>query len=248
MAKPWGGVDRWPIALTMVCLVLGGMLGVQVHTKRLQGATQVGRQTSALVGMLTQGQAQLEKQQEEIERLREKVARYEQDASGERGLAQVMSEELRNNRIALGLLSVKGPGIELVLGDSTMKGDDGIGGQDAFVIHDFDLLQIANELWAAGAEAVSLNGQRLSAGSAITCSGRLIEVNKVAIGSPFTFLAIGDRGNLTSALNIRDGALDRLRVLQFQVKLTPKDEVVVPAIAVAPKYKHASPALKEETQ
>lgn len=248
MTNLWGGGSRWPIALTMVCLVLGGLIGVQVHTKQLQGATQVGRQTSALVGMLTQGQAQLEEQKAEIERLREKVTRYEEDASGERGLAQLMSEELRNNRIALGLLSVKGPGVELVLGDSTMKGDDGIGGQDAFVIHDFDLLQIANELWAAGAEAVSLNGQRLSAGSAITCSGRLIEVNKVAIASPFTLLAIGDRGNLTSALNIRDGALDRLRVLQFQVNLTPKDEVVIPAIAVAPKYEHASPAPKEETQ
>jgi len=245
MAKLWGDVNRWMIGLTLVCLVLGGLLGVQVHTKRLQGATQVGRQTSALVGMLTQREAQIGQQQEEIERLRDKVARYEEDAAGERGLAQVMTEELRNTRIALGLLSVTGPGIELVLGDSTMKGDDGIGGQDAFVIHDFDLLQIANELWAAGAEAVSLNGQRLSAGSAITCSGRLIEVNKVALGSPFTFLAIGDRGNLMSALNIRDGALDRLRVLQFQVKLTAKDDIVIPAIAVAPKYMHASPAPKE---
>ena len=248
MVKLWGGGSQWLTALTVVCLVLGGLLGVQVHTKQLQGARQVGRQTSALVGMLTLKEAQVEEREAEIERLREKVSRYEEDAASERGLVQLMSEELRSNRIALGLLSVRGPGIELVLGDSTMEVDDGIGGQDAFVIHDFDLLQIANELWAAGAEAVSLNEQRLSTGSAITCSGRLIEVNKVPIASPFAFLAIGDRDNLTSALSIRDGALDRLRVLEFQVELTPEDEIVIPAIAVAPKYEHASPALKEETR
>jgi hypothetical protein len=50
---------------------------------------------------------------------------------------------------------------------------------------------------------------------------------------------------MVSALNIRDGVLDRLRVLQFPVKLTPKDVVVVPPIAVTPKYQYARSAAKE---
>ena len=126
-----------------------------------------------------------------------------------------------------------------------MRAAGEFGAQDVYVIHDFDLLQIANELWCAGAEAVSINGQRLLTDSAIACSARLIEINNVTVATPYVFKAIGDKDNLMSALNIRDGVLDRLRVLQFPVKLTPKDEVVIPPISVAPKYEYAQPVEKE---
>jgi len=236
---------RWVIPMTVVCLVLGGMLGIQVHSQRLRGASQVGRQTSALVGMLTRNSAQVEQQNEEIERLRGLLTEYEKEAAGEKELARIMQEELHTSRIALGTVAVKGPGVELELSDSTMRAGGNFGEQDVYVVHDFDLLQIANELWCAGAEAVSINGQRLLTGSAIACSARLIEINKITVASPYVFTAIGDKGKLMSALNIRDGVLDRLRVLQFPVKLTPKDEVVIPPISVPPKYEHAQPVEKE---
>ena len=57
---------------------------------------------------------------------------------------------------------------------------------------------------------------------------------------------IGEKDNLMSALNIRDGSLDRLRVMEFQVKLTPKDEVIIPPVAIAPKYVYAQPVSREE--
>jgi len=245
MAALWRGEKRWVLPLTVVCFVLGGLLAVQVHTKQLRGATEVGRQTSALVWLLTDARAQLEKQKEETERLRARVAEYEEEAASEKGLVRLMTDELRNSRIALGLLPVKGPGIELVLDDSTMRASAEFGGQDFFIVHDIYLLQVANELWAAGAEAVSLNDHRLVSGSAITCSTRLIKVNDVAISNPFVFLAIGNQENLTSALSIRGGILDQLRVLEFQVKLTPKDEVAVPPVAIATMYEYAQPVTKE---
>ena len=237
--------NQWVVPMTVVCLVLGGMLGIQVHSQQLRGASQVGRQTSALVDMLTRSAAQVEQQQEEIERLRGLVAEYEKEAAGEKGVARIMQEELHTSRIALGTVAVKGPGVEMELSDSTMRAGGEFGAQDLYVIHDFDLLQIANEMWSAGAEAVSINGQRLLTGSAIACSARLIAINNITIASPYVFKAIGDKDKLMSALNIRDGVLDRLRVLQFPVKLTPKDEVVIPPIAVAPKYEHARPLEKE---
>ena len=237
--------NRWVVPMTVVCLVLGGMLGIQVHSQQLRGASQVGRQTSAVVDMLTRSAAQVEQQQEEIERLRGLVAEYEKEAAGEKGVARIMQEELHTSRIALGTVAVKGPGVEMELSDSTMRAGGEFGAQDLYVIHDFDLLQIANEMWSAGAEAVSINGQRLLTGSAIACSARLIAINNITIASPYVFKAIGDKDKLMSALNIRDGVLDRLRVLQFPVKLTPKDEVVIPPISVAPKYEHARPLEKE---
>ncbi len=239
------GSKRWVIPFTFVCLVLGAMLGIQIRTARLRGDTVVGRETSALVGMLTSNEAQLAQQREEIQQLRARLGAYEKEASSEKGLTRLMREELNTARVALGTVEVKGPGIVLEISDSTMRASDEAGGQDVYVIHDFDLLQIANELWCAGAEAVSLNGQRLITGSAIACSSRLIEVNRATVGSPFIFQAIGNRDNMVSALSIRDGVLDRLRVLQFPVKLTPKEVVVVPPITVTPKYEYARPAEKE---
>ncbi len=236
---------RWVFPLALVCLVLGAMLGVQVHTQRVRGETQVGRQTSALVGMLTRNDAQVEQQREEIELLRARLAEYEQEAADEKGLARLLQEELRTSRIGLGTVAVKGPGVVIEVSDSTVRTGGGLGGEESFVVHDFDLLQIANELWCAGAEAVSLNGQRLTVGSGISCSARLIEVNNVTVGSPFIFKAIGDRDKLVSALSMRGGVLDALRVLQFGVKLTPENEIVIPPVTVTSKYELAQPVEKE---
>jgi uncharacterized protein YlxW (UPF0749 family) len=238
---------RWIFAITVACLVLGGLLGVQAHTQKLRGATAVGRQTSALIERLTASEEQLDKQREEIERLRVRLTEYEEEAASEKGLVRLLTEEIRNARIALGLTSVQGPGIELELADSTMLAGRGFGDRDVLLIHDFDLIQVANELWAAGAEAVSLNGQRLASGSAVTCSARLIKVDDVTISSPFTFLAIGNTDNLVSALNIRDGVLDRLRVLEFHVKMTPREDILIPPIALARRYEFAQPAQKEDS-
>jgi len=245
MEALWRKQKQWVLPLTIVCFVLGGLLAVQVRTQQLRGATEVGRQTSALVWMLADARAQLEKQKDETDRLRSRVAEYEEVAASEKGLVSLMRDELRNGRMALGLVPVHGPGIELVLDDSTMVSGTDMGGQDLFVIHDVYLLQVANELYASGAEAVSLNGHRLVSGSAITCSTRLIKVNDVAISNPFVFLAIGNKDNLVSALNIRDGFLDFLRRLEFKVKLTPKNEISIPPVAIAPTYEYSQAVTKE---
>ena len=243
----WEAGKAWVLPVSVVCLILGGLLGLQMHTQQLRGNTVAGRRSSALVGMLTNNQAQLELARKEIEQLRSQVRKYEKQTMSEHGAANLVTTQLQNSRIALGLLPVRGPGVELELADSTIRRDDKeIGGQDIYLIHDFDLLQVANELWAADAEAVSLNGQRLVAGSAIRCSGPLIQVNNTSISSPFVFLAIGNKENLVSALNIRDGVLDTLRRVKFQVKLTAKDVVAIPPIAIASRYEYAMPATEEE--
>jgi uncharacterized protein YlxW (UPF0749 family) len=243
----WEAGKTWTLPVAGVCLVLGALLGIQVHTQRLRGATKVGRQSSALVGMLTNSQAQLEAQAKEIERLRAQVGKYENEAMSDKGVTQRVYQELQTSRVALGLLQVKGPGVELELGDSTIMRRNGseMGSPEIYLIHDYDLIMLANELWTAGAEAVSLNDQRLVAGSAIRCSGPLIQVNNTTIPSPFVFRAIGDKENLVSALKIPEGTLDRLRWAKFQVKLTPKDELLVPAIAIAPRFKYAKPVTEE---
>jgi uncharacterized protein YlxW (UPF0749 family) len=242
----WEAGKAWTLPVAGVCLVLGALLGIQTHTQQLRGATEVGRRSSALVGMLTNSEAKITAQAKEIEQLRGQLGKFEKEAMSDKGVTQRVYEELQTNRVALGLLPVKGPGIELQLGDSTLRRNGTeLGSQDIYLIHDYDLIRVANELWAAGAEAVALNNQRLVTGSAIRCSGPLIQVNNTTIPSPFVFRAIGNKDNLMSALNMRDGVLDQLRWVKFQVNLTPKDDVALPALAIAPKFKYAKPVTEE---
>jgi uncharacterized protein YlxW (UPF0749 family) len=238
------GSDRWLLPLSGILLVMGGLLGMQVHTQRQRGVTEIGRRTSALAEVLSANQSQAEEQRKEIASLRQRLTDYEKEASSGQGMTKVITEELQASRIALGLVPLKGPGVVLEVNDSTLLGKDS-GDNDLLLIHEGDLVAITNELWADGAEAIAVNGQRLVAGSAFVCSGRLIRVNNEAISAPFTFTAIGDQRNLVSGLNMPNGLIDKMRVMEFQVNLTQKNDLEVPPIAVTPKYRFATPVKQE---
>ncbi len=240
--------DRWLLPLSGILLVMGGLLGVQVRTQSQRSAFDLGRSTSMLAEVYSANREQSEAQKKEIEQLRRDKAAYEKAAANNR-MTKAIQDELQRSRIALGQVALKGPGIELVLGDSTMRADKGAAGAAEFlVVHDYDLYQLLNELWADGAEAISLNGQRIVSGSAIVCSGTLVTVNHVAVSAPFTFSVIGNQKNLVAGLTIRDGYIDRRRALQFQIKLAQKDDVLVPAISISPKYEYARPVTAETAQ
>ncbi|MBU2697470.1 DUF881 domain-containing protein [Nocardioides sp. WV_118_6] len=92
-----------------------------------------------------------------------------------------------------GFAPVRGPGVRVVVDNPDYAGPNE-------VIRDSDLALLVNGLWEAGAEAVSINGQRLSAVSAIRNSGEPIEVNSVGIAPPYTVVAIGDPRSLSADL------------------------------------------------
>ncbi|MBI2300777.1 MAG: DUF881 domain-containing protein, partial [Armatimonadetes bacterium] len=163
------------------------------------------------------------------------------EAAG-RGL-QAVSGELEAARQGAGLVAMEGPGIRMVLKDASEQ-PEGSPDKSAFTVHDQDLLLLVNELWSAQAEAVSVNGQRLVAGTAVRCSGPVIEVNKRPLAAPYEVLAIGDADGLKGALEgLRGGIVDQLRSAGIEVKVTKEQNLVVPAFARLPGYRYARPAL-----
>ena len=84
-----------------------------------------------------------------------------------------------------------------------------------------------NELNSAGAEAVSINGQRITSRSSIKCAGSIINVNGVRIAAPFTIKAIGDPEVLESALRFKGGVIDSLLPWGFSVDVSQEDEIVI---------------------
>jgi uncharacterized protein YlxW (UPF0749 family) len=115
-------------------------------------------------------------------------------------LEDVLANEVVKQKINSHLVSLKGPGITVVLEDSERElreGED----PNNLVIHDLDVLNILNDLRRAGAEALAINGQRVTSQTQIMCQGATITVNDVTYGQPFIIEAIGNTDTLNAAIN-----------------------------------------------
>ncbi|MFI7239105.1 DUF881 domain-containing protein [Streptomyces cyaneofuscatus] len=137
-----------------------------------------------------------------------------------------------------GATPVQGPGVKLVVDDAENT-DQGGGGpresssfSDTGRVRDRDMQRVVNGLWESGAEAIAINGQRLTALSAIRAAGDAILVDNRPLAPPYTVLAVGDGKNL--AATFRDSAdgqyLNALKEsFDIRTSLSDQAEVRLPA-------------------
>ncbi|MGN8245593.1 DUF881 domain-containing protein [Cellulomonas soli] len=105
---------------------------------------------------------------------------------------------LNRDAVSAGTSAVTGTGLRVVLSDASTTDPDTQDPNER--VQDFDLQVLANGLWAAGAEAVAINGVRLTATSAIRTAGSAVHVDLVPLSSPYTVEAIGDPADLQTRL------------------------------------------------
>ena len=124
-----------------------------------------------------------------------------------------------------GFEAVRGDGVRLTVDNSPYAAENEL-------VRSTDLATIANALWSAGAEAISINGQRLTGTGAISTSGDAIEVNLVGVAPPYTILAIGDQGSLSSRFVDTGSGLQFVAVANqfgFSWKMDKEDDLRLPA-------------------
>ena len=109
-----------------------------------------------------------------------------------------------------------------------------------------DLLQIVNDLKAAGAEAISVSGQRVISMTEVRCSGPIIKINGVGIASPFEVQAVGDPEVLESALALPGGIKGQLEMMGIRITVSKNNEVQVSPLAVTPNLRFAVPTKPEQ--
>lgn len=151
-------------------------------------------------------------------------------------------------QLLAGTTDVEGAGIEIVLDDSNIpkKANEN---PNLYIIHDEDLLRVLNELRAAGAEAISINDQRIVAMSEVRCAGPTVSVNNVRSAPPYVIKAIGAPKTLTSALRLRGGVVETFEFWGIQVKIKSEDKVHIPALKAPRNFEYAtSVAAKEEAK
>jgi uncharacterized protein YlxW (UPF0749 family) len=147
-------------------------------------------------------------------------------------------------RAPAGLAPVAGPGVVVELTDSPdaprTRGD-----QTDLLIQDVDLQLVANALWSSGAEALAVNGRRVTATTAIRQAGGRVLVNFDAVASPYRVAAIGDpdglrRGLAASEVARQFGLWREIYGLGFSVRA--EDAVQIPALGPVRPLSFARPA------
>lgn len=140
----------------------------------------------------------IEQQQLSAAKLRREVARLRAEVDAERRAAEARSGGTADQAEAMaavtevaGLSALHGPGIRITLNDSPLREPPAGATVNDLVIHSQDVQAVVNAVWRAGAEAVSINGQRLVSTSAVLCVGNTLLLNGTVHSPPYVISAIG---------------------------------------------------------
>ncbi len=135
-------------------------------------------------------------------------------------------EEIRKDNEIIGMTDITGPGVIITLSDSLIN-TGLVLDASSLIVHDIDILSVINELKNAGAEAISINDQRIVNTTGIVCGGNIIDINEQKVGAPFEIKAIGLPEQL-AAVDRPGGYLELLKRDGIEVDFEKVDEITVP--------------------
>lgn len=144
-----------------------------------------------------------------------------------------------NSLVLAGMADVQGKGIVLTLSDNNDK-DIKSTNIPMLIVHDSDILNILKELANAGAEAMSVNGQRILTTTCIKSGGPVILINGSKTASPFIIKAIGDPGVLMSRMK-KSSILNLMKMDKLGVELQESELITIPGFAGNVKLQYAKP-------
>ena len=220
------------IVLGVMCALL--VFGIFIQVKTIKDTTTVISQTiedNELRDEVLRAKENYERlyeeyenQAQELEEQRKKVV--ESDSS----LAK-REERVKENNKLLGNTDVTGNGVVIVLADN-----NGISNElpllstdvSEYVLHYIDLIQVVNALKNAGAEAISINGQRIVSTTAIVCIGNVISINGEKVANPFEIRAIGDQEKLYGGVTMLGGYVEILQKYGLVRSVEKRENIEIP--------------------
>lgn len=151
-----------------------------------------------------------------------KIEEYKADEKSEEDAVALLEEEVEEANMLLGKTDVTGEGVVITI-QNTVNEDEG----ESMLVTASDLIKLVNELNLAGAEAISINGERIVTKSDIFDVGNFIYINGQRTTSPYEIKAIGDRKYLESALNIKGGYIDVYSLTGYDIKMESQSNIEI---------------------
>lgn len=233
------GRKTLPWAIALVCVVLGFMLSMQFKVQKQVTLADVSRmqRSEELAGQLAEAEKERDALQDELEELRGQLRNM---ASAQQEF-QALAQQLEQAQVHAGLLPMVGPGVIVTLDDSN-RPVSANENPNNYIIHDEDVLKVVNELLAARAEAIAINGQRVTSRTEIRCTGPVVTINGVRTAPPLQIVAIGNPAELETAMTMKGGVGDSVKFWGIQFSVKKEAEVSVPAYKNSLKLQYATPA------
>lgn len=226
----WRRIPSWQLTLGVALLALGFLIAVQLSTQgaRVRYSSSERPPLLDTANQLRLAQVQLE---ERILALREQISLAEKGAAGSNELVQELNRQLTNARLAVGLVELQGPGLIVRLDDSKRPIPPGEAADD-YLVSAADVRDLLGELWLAGAEAISINGERIVVTTALTDIGSSVLVNSSYLQPPYDLSAIGPPDlfeRLTASAGFREFSDGRVRGYGLDLTFLSAPDVVVGA-------------------
>ena len=196
----------WSLLVPVTALGAGLMFATSASTA--QGTDLRAGRFSQLTDLITSTSNGVADQEKQAAALRREVAQAGQAAAS--SSSTVADERAKGDALAgaAGLEAVRGPGVTVSLDDAP-RPKDGMPvasrNPDDLVVHQQDVQSVVNALWAGGAEAMTLMGERVVSTSAVRCVGNTLLIQGRLVGPPFIVRAIGDPGAMRAALQVEPG-------------------------------------------
>ncbi len=187
------------VIIIFLCIILGFFIAIQTKNVQEDYSFVSLRTIADLQNLIKKEKEELNNISELIVSSKNKLLEYETAVSEGGSIKDVLAKEHDQFKTISGFVDLEGPGVIVWLSDSDRElyeWED----PNNVIVHDLDVLIIVNDFKTAGAEAISINGQRIMSTSEIQCAGATITINNHTYGQPFIIKAIGDPNTLSAVI------------------------------------------------
>jgi uncharacterized protein YlxW (UPF0749 family) len=237
--KKYGGI----ILVGFLALLIGLVISIQISTT--QGADPGGliplAKAQGYVAELKKVRADKEVILEELNALEQQLEDIKKSKAEGDVVSEQMVADLEKYKMAAGVLDVKGPGVEVTIDDPVVEVLDGE--KYSVIMYNYELiLGFVNKLKDAGAEAISINGQRIITTTEISLAGENVNINGVPTAPPYIIKAIGNPDTIEATLTIRFGIVEQMKSrYSLSVEIIKSEEVSIPRYSNVIAYRYAKP-------
>lgn len=240
------------VVVGIMALLIGLVISIQISTVQgsdLGGLIPVSK-AKAYEEKLKSVIAEKDEITKELISYEERMALIEQNKAEEDFFLKGVITDLEKYKIAAGVVDVHGPGIIITIDDPIPVA--GMENDFSMIMANYELLlSLVNKLKDAGAEAISINEQRIIATTEISLAGSHVNINAVPTAPPYVVKAIGNSDTLYSTITIRYGIIDEMKNKDkygLQVNIEKKDDVVIPRYGGIIQFKHATSVISKEKE
>lgn len=218
------------ITIFLLCVLLSSIIFMQFKTARQTSITDIQNMNEdELKKEIISMQNKYEQVYNKLEETNSKIQEYENASANGKKNSDILDKEQKESLLFAGLTNVEGEGISLILEDNEEE-----------QITSSHLLDLINELKYAGAEAISINDNRITNYTDIVDVNYIIMIDGIKLSSPYKINVIGDQTYLTSTLNSVNGFIKTYKETGFTITMKEEKNIKIPKFAKDLKLRYGT--------